>query len=108
MNTACAAHAADHAKSVFSIAFVLFIFVTKLFESCFFAACFFRTFFSFFIGWFIYFLSSLTLFLIGQINIENAIDNISFHHFMQNIFVNFLIYFSMIGIIYSYYHIQKI
>lgn len=67
-----------------------------------------HAFFSFFIGWFIYFLSSLTLFLIGQINIENAIDNISFHHFMQNIVVNFLIYFSMIGIIYSYYHIQKI
>lgn len=65
-------------------------------------------FFSFFISWFIYILSSLTLLLIGQINLEQAVDNISFIHVMQNIVVNFLVYFSMIGIIYSYYYIQKI
>lgn len=65
-------------------------------------------FLSFFIGWFLYFSASATLFLTGQISLEKALSNISFHHFMENIVVNFLIYFSMIGIIYLYYYIQKI
>lgn len=65
-------------------------------------------FFSFFIGWFIYVLGSITLFSLGQLNIVDAVNNISFGHLMQNIVSNFLTYFSMLGIIYIYFYIQKI
>lgn len=67
-----------------------------------------HVFFSFIIGWFIYILASITLYLMGQISMENAIINISFKHVMQNVVANFLTYFSMLGIIYLYYYIKKL
>jgi len=67
-----------------------------------------HVFFSFFIGWFIYILASITLFATGQIDFQDAINNISFKHLMQNVVANFLTYFSMLGIIYLYYYIKKL
>jgi len=67
-----------------------------------------HVFFSFIIGWFIYILASITLYFTGQISMENAINNISFKHIMQNVVANFLTYFSMLGIIYLYYYIKKL
>lgn len=63
---------------------------------------------SFVLSWFIYIFSSLTLLVVRRISMENALDNISFDHFIKNIVENFLIYFSMLGIIYIYYYIGKV
>jgi len=63
---------------------------------------------SFFLSWFIYFWASMTMYLVGITSFKEALKNVSFYHFMRNIDVNFLTYFSMLGIIYAYYYIKKI
>ncbi|WP_298263460.1 sensor histidine kinase [uncultured Lutibacter sp.] len=66
-----------------------------------------HSFFSLFIGFVIYFSSSLIFFVTGQIelseiNVDNYLAGI-----VSVIDLNFLIYFSMISIVYSYYYFQQ-
>ena len=57
-------------------------------------------FFSFFIGYFIFFLSAfLVVIFDNRYGYDIIWENMSFNHFMSVIHLNFLIYFSMIGII---------
>lgn len=65
-------------------------------------------FFSFFIGYFIFFTSSMIIFLIGEISFAGAMSNVTFEHFIRVVELNFLVYFSMIGIINVYYYIKKV
>lgn len=65
-------------------------------------------FFSFFIGYFIFFVSAFLLFVFGSFTWNNVINNMSIAHFLQVIELNFLVYFSMVGIITVYYYIKKV
>nr|WP_321232793.1 histidine kinase [uncultured Psychroserpens sp.] len=66
-------------------------------------------FFSFFIGWFIIFVSALiAIFVKKDFDFNSFFINVSFDHFMMVIHDNFLIYFSMIGIVTAYYYIKKV
>ncbi len=65
-------------------------------------------FFSFFIGYFIFFVTAVISFLIGETSISEASKYMSFNHFVAVVEVNFLVYFAMIGIINVYYYIKKV
>lgn len=65
-------------------------------------------FFSFFIGYVIFFVTAVITFLIGKASFAEASRYISFNHFVAVVEVNFLIYFAMIGIINVYYYIKKV
>ncbi len=65
-------------------------------------------FFSFFIGYFIFFVAALIIYLLGDYTTEQVVNNVSFNHFMLVVELNFLVYFSMIGIINVYYYIKKV
>lgn len=69
---------------------------------------FIHLFFSLFIGFIIYFFSSIAYLLSGQI----ALSEINFEDYMPGIIsvvdLNFLIYFSMISIVYSFYYFKQI
>lgn len=65
-------------------------------------------FFSFFIGYVIFFVTALITFLIGKATFAEASRYISFNHFVAVVEVNFLIYFAMIGIINVYFYIKKV
>ncbi len=64
-------------------------------------------FFSLFIGFVIYFLSSTIYLLSGQISISEIDIESHLAGIMSVIDLNFLIYFSMISIVYSFYYFQK-
>lgn len=64
---------------------------------------------SFFIGYFIFFTTSLILYITGYYTtIDFAMTNVTFRHFMIVVDLNFLFYFAMLGIIYSYYYTKRI
>lgn len=65
-------------------------------------------FFSFFIGYVIFFVTAIISFLIGETTISEASRYMSFNHFVAVVELNFLIYFAMIGIINVYYYIKKV
>lgn len=65
-------------------------------------------FISLIIGWFIFLIASIILFLTGVLNYSEAIANLSFSHLMVNLDYNFMTYFVMVGIIYIYYYVQQI
>ncbi|MCZ4319308.1 histidine kinase [Aequorivita viscosa] len=65
-------------------------------------------FFSFFIGYFIFFVTAVISFLIGDISLAETSRYISFKHFVAVVEVNFLVYFAMIGIVNVYYYIKKV
>ena len=65
-------------------------------------------FFSFFIGYVIFFVTAVISFLIGETSISEASRYMSFNHFVAVVEVNFLIYFAMIGIVNVYYYIKKV
>ncbi len=65
-------------------------------------------FFSFFIGYFIFFVTAIVSFLIGASTFSEAVQYVSFNHFVAVMEVNFLVYFAMIGIINVYYYIKKV
>lgn len=65
-------------------------------------------FFSFFIGYVIFFVTAVITFLIGEASFSEASRYMSFNHFVAVVEVNFLIYFAMIGIINVYYYIKKV
>ncbi|MEH6765520.1 MAG: histidine kinase [Aequorivita antarctica] len=65
-------------------------------------------FFSFFIGYVIFFVTAVITFLICEASFTEASGYISFNHFVAVVEVNFLIYFAMIGIINVYYYIKKV
>lgn len=65
-------------------------------------------FFSLFIGYFIFFFAAIFIYLIGDYTLEQAINNLSLDHFMEVVEINFLAYFSMLGIIYAYYYVKKV
>ena len=65
-------------------------------------------FFSFFIGYVIFFVTAVISFLIGETSVSEASRYMSFNHFVAVVEVNFLIYFAMIGIINVYYYIKKV
>jgi len=67
-----------------------------------------HVFFSFFIGYVIFFVTAVITFLIGKASFAEASRYISFNHFVAVVEVNFLIYFAMIGIINVYYYIKKV
>jgi len=64
-------------------------------------------FLSLFIGVVIYFLSSFFYLLTGEITIEEISITSYFASIISVVDLNFLIYFSMISIVYSYYYFQK-
>ncbi len=64
-------------------------------------------FFSLFIGFIIYFLSSLIYLLSGQISLSEIDLESHLAGIISVIDLNFLIYFSMISIVYSFYYFQK-
>jgi LytS/YehU family sensor histidine kinase len=65
-------------------------------------------FFSFFMGYFIFFISGLIVVLINGSPLISLLDNLSLNHFMSVVHLNFLVYFSMIGIITVYFYTNKI
>ncbi|MCB0464316.1 MAG: histidine kinase, partial [Aequorivita sp.] len=65
-------------------------------------------FFSFFIGYVIFFVTAVITFLIGEASFSEASRYMSFNHFVAVVEVNFLVYFAMIGIINVYYYIKKV
>ncbi len=65
-------------------------------------------FFSFFIGYVIFFVTAVISFLIGETTVSEASRYMSFNHFIAVVEVNFLTYFAMIGIINVYYYIKKV
>lgn len=65
-------------------------------------------FFSFFIGYVIFFVTAVISFLIGEASVAEASRYMSFNHFVAVVEVNFLVYFAMIGIINVYYYIKKV
>jgi len=65
-------------------------------------------FFSFFIGYVIFFVTAVITFLIGEASFSEALSYVSFNHFVAVVEVNFLVYFAMIGIINVYYYIKKV
>ncbi len=65
-------------------------------------------FFSFLIGYFIFFISGLASVLIENFPWERLLKNLSLDHFMAVVHLNFLTYASMIGIITIYYYIKKV
>lgn len=67
-----------------------------------------HVFFSFFIGYFIFFMTAVISLLIGEISFSEASRYLSFNYFIAVVEVNFLVYFAMIGIINVYYYIKKV
>ncbi len=65
-------------------------------------------FFSFFIGYFIFITVSIIGYLVGEMPMDIIQKTISFGHFMRVIELNFLVYFSMIGIIHVYYYVKQV
>ncbi len=65
-------------------------------------------FFSFLIGYFIFFISGLASVIIENYPWERLVRNLSLDHFMAVVHLNFLTYASMIGIITIYYYIKKV
>ena len=65
-------------------------------------------FFSLFIGFVIYFVSSVVYLITGQIALTEIDLRSHFAGIMSVIDLNFLIYFSMISIVYSFYYFEKI
>jgi len=58
--------------------------------------------------WFIFICASSILLAIGQYDLEIAMNNISFNHFVRTFDLNFISYFVMSGIIYVYYYLNKL
>lgn len=67
-----------------------------------------HVFLSLFIGVFIYFLSSIIYLITGQISFTEINIDSHFVGIISVIDLNFLVYFSMISIVYSYFYFQKI
>ncbi|WP_271424342.1 sensor histidine kinase [Aequorivita sinensis] len=67
-----------------------------------------HVFFSFFIGYFIFFMTAVISLLIGETSFSEASRYLSFDYFVSVVEVNFLVYFAMIGIINVYYYIKKV
>lgn len=65
-------------------------------------------FFSFLIGYFIFFVTASISYTIGAITFQEALNYLSIKHFVAVVEVNFLVYFAMIGIINVYYYIRKV
>ena len=66
-------------------------------------------FLSFFIGYLIFFISILIVYLFdNDFGIGLVIKNMSLDHFISLALMNFLVYFSMIGIATVYYYIKKV
>lgn len=65
-------------------------------------------FFSFFMGYFIFFISGLIVVLINGSPLQSILVNLSLNHFMSVVHLNFLVYFSLIGIITVYFYTNKI
>ena len=65
-------------------------------------------FLSLFIGFVIYFLSSIYYYLSGQITFSEINAQDHFAGIVSVLDLNFLIYFSMISIVYTYYYFQKV
>jgi len=59
-------------------------------------------------GYFIFISSSIIVYIFGGYNLEVALNNISTSHYFSVIELNFLVYFSMIGIINVYYYLKKV
>ncbi len=67
-----------------------------------------HVFFSFFIGYFIFFMTAVISLIIGETSFSEASRYLSFNYFIAVVEVNFLVYFAMIGIINVYYYIKKV
>ena len=67
-----------------------------------------HAFFSLFIGFILYFLSSIIYLITGQISYSEIDFTSHFAGIISVLDLNFLVYFSMISIVYSYYYFQKI
>src|SRR5690606_42114454 len=65
-------------------------------------------FFSFFIGYVIFFVTAVISFLIGETSVSEASRYMSFNQFAAVVEVNFLVYFAIICIINVYYYIKKV
>lgn len=63
---------------------------------------------SFVIGYFIFFSVSLIGLLSGSLTTESISYTLSFLHFLDTVELNFLIYFSMVGIIHVYYYVKQV
>ena len=63
--------------------------------------------FSFFINYFVFLFAASLTFLFGNGTFNGIFENLSLTHFFIVVEVNFLIYFSMLGIILTYYFIEK-
>ncbi|MCD2260769.1 sensor histidine kinase [Psychroserpens luteolus] len=59
------------------------------------------------IGFVIFIMSSFILFLFSG-DIDLIVDNVTIDHYMRFLDINFMVYFSMLGIIYGYYYLEKI
>ena len=68
---------------------------------------FLHAFFSLFIGFILYFLSSIIYSITGQISYTEIDFESHFAGIVSVLDLNFLVYFSMISIVYSYYYFQK-
>ncbi|WP_347922914.1 histidine kinase [Pontimicrobium sp. SW4] len=58
--------------------------------------------------WFLFICASIINLIIGQYDLEKAINNLSINHFARTFDINFVNYFVMAAIIYVYYYVNKI
>lgn len=70
--------------------------------------CYFTRLFLLFIGFILYFLSSIIYLITGQISSAEVDFESHFAGIISVLDLNFLVYFSMISIVYSYYYFQRI
>jgi LytS/YehU family sensor histidine kinase len=63
---------------------------------------------AFIIGYFVFAFAAIIVFMFGDFTVDQVWGNLSLNHFMSVIDLNFLVYFSMIGIIYIHYYIEKV
>ncbi|WP_299669401.1 histidine kinase [uncultured Polaribacter sp.] len=65
-------------------------------------------FFSFIIGWVIFFSITFIELITRQLSLKTALKNFTFENFINVADLNFLIYTAMVGIIYIYYYIEEL
>lgn len=62
----------------------------------------------FLMGYFVFAIAGCLVYLLRDYSFDQILENVSFGHFMSVVDVNFLSYFSMIGIIYLYFYAEKV